>query len=822
MPPIASFTPEATAALDLAKRAVPEGGQLTPELLLAAACHAAALEDSAPDLVSRLPAVVPVRDVAPDRVAVAEPLRPLLKDLAGRSEVTLETMVSTLLASAPVRDYLTGRGVPATAVDSVIQTLGGRPIQAPARPSVPTQPSTPTQPSVPTQVPVSGAEPRPTAESAPLPTPPAWRTSSEREAVLRRLAPWGRVLTRTAPAPKGVMKMDTHLRSLQKNLLKMRRPNALIIGQPGTGKTALVYEFARLIIEGDPKIAPTLRDRDVFELSVSLFRAGAGIVGEYEKRVGELIRIFEEHPQVILFVDEIHQMLTSGIHEGGPFSQGDQAFKQAIGRGAFSIIGATTVAEYAHYIAPDGALSRRFGTLRIEPPTPAEALEILRGRAPQFRAHYAPLVIEDEILDRVVELSEDLLPTRFQPDKALDVLDEACAVCIMHAPPLPAVTEAVLQEAIEDEIGHSVVRPGSITADTVTAELRTAILGQEEATEEIARGFVAGMSHEWLQHNGPRRIFFFCGPTGTGKTETARRLATILGGGREAMIRVDCNTLMGSAGADPGPIMNRLLGVHRGYIGYARGEGGLLSKIRDMPESIVLFDEIEKASAHIGKLLLQILDEGRTEDNDGNLLDFRRAFVIFTTNAGARYGKSRAGQVGFFGDDLPGEERIPTVTVEAVKEELRTAGYGEEFFGRQIDFVVFKGLTKDVVEQVLRQQLQALQGTARDRGFTLDWTEEIFERLLTGWTPRVGARFAFTILQERVEEQLALAEIEGQLAGVTRIHLDLLPLAPRAGAPAELAPGAAPEAPHGEVGPEAEIGRVRRTITDGTLVIYVA
>jgi len=574
-----------------------------------------------------------------------------------------------------------------------------------------------------------------------------------------------------------------------------------------------VYEFARMLVAGDPAIAPALRDRDVFELSVSLFRAGAGIVGEYEKRVGDLIRIVEEHPQVILFVDEVHQMLTSGIHEGGPFTQGDQAFKQAIGRGGFSLIGATTVAEYQHYIAPDGALARRFGLLRIEPPTPEEALEILRGRVSQFRTHYAPLRIEDPVLVKAVELSEDLLLTRFQPDKSLDILDEACALCIMHEPPVPEVTETALLEAIEDEIGHSVIEPGTLTQDTVAARLKEAILGQDQAIDAIARGFTAGMSSEWLQHDGPRRIFFFCGPTGTGKTETARRLATILGGGREAMIRVDCNTLMGSPGADPGPIVNRLLGVPRGYIGYARGEGGLLSKIREMPEAIVLFDEIEKASAHIGKLLLQILDEGKVEDTDGNLLDFRRAFIIFTTNAGARYGRSRSGQAGFFGDEDVAEERVPTVTVEAVKEELRGVGYGEEFFGRQIDFVVFTGLTRDVIEQVLRRQLARLAEVAGTRGYALAVGDEVVDHLLTGWTPRVGARFAFTILQQRVEEQLALAEIEGQLDGVRRIHLRLLPAAAEPGAASREVPGG---------GPTEEIGRARRRREGDTLVVFVA
>jgi ATP-dependent Clp protease ATP-binding subunit ClpA len=759
MPHVAAFTSEANEALDLAKRAVPHGSMLTPELLLAAAYRAGALDQKVPNLAPYLPELTPLTDVAPDQVPVSEPLRPVLGQLLSRSGVTLAELTTAVLRSQSARTYLTGRGMPSGDIDQVIAALGGG---------------------------QGGAG--------------AWRGSSERESLLAELEPWGRMITTTKHPEKGAMQMDRYLRSLQKNLLKMRRPNALIIGQPGTGKTALVYEFARLIMEGDAKIAPALRDRDVFELSVSLFRAGSGVVGEYEKRVGKLIRIMEEHPQVILFVDEIHSMLQSGIHESGPFTQGDQAFKQAIGKGGFSIIGATTIAEYMHYIQPDGALARRFGLLRIEPPTPEEALRILQGRVEQYRRHYAPLRIDDEILSKAIELSEDLLLTRFQPDKSLDVLDEACAICVMSDPPLEAVTEAVLTEAIEDEVGHSVIKPGTLTADQVAETLHRSIQGQDKAIDTIARGFVAGLSAEWLQHDGPRRIFFFCGPTGTGKTETARRLSMILGGGRESMLRIDCNTLMGSGAEDAGPINNKLLGPPPGYIGYSRGEGGLLSKIREMPQAIVLFDEIEKASPHVGKLLLQILDEGKVEDSDGNLLDFRRAFVVFTTNAGARYGGGP--DLGFKGPrEARAVEAVPTVTVEEVKDELRQVGYGEEFFGRQIDFVMFEGLTKDVIEKVLHTQLEELRATASERGFRLDWDQAVYDHLLTEWTPRAGARWVFNILRNRIEEQLALAESEGELAGVTAIQIRLL-------------------ATPGE--PAAELGRARRERLGDTLVIFVA
>jgi ATP-dependent Clp protease ATP-binding subunit ClpA len=577
----------------------------------------------------------------------------------------------------------------------------------------------------------------------------------------------------------------------------MRRPSVIVIGQPGTGKTALVYEFARLIVERDPALAPGLRDRDVFELSPSFLRSGASMVGQYDERVSSLIKTIEANPQVILFVDEVHSLLQSGMHERGPFSDANESFKTAVGRGRFSLIGATTTAEYRHYIAPDGALARRFGLVKIDPPTPEETVLILGGRVEQYRRHYAPLRIPDSILSATVKITEDLIPTRFQPDKSLELLDEACALCTMttmigdelvpmdkaHArglaesevAPLEEVTEEVLLLAVENTIGRGVVKPGTLTEESVLEQLKAKIVGQDEALATIARGFVAGLSSDWLEHDGPRRIFFFCGPTGVGKTETALILSKILGGGREAMLRVDCNTLQGSGIEDAGPLINRLLGVPPGYIGYARGEGGLLSKIRDLPESIVLFDEIEKASPAIGKLLLQILDEGRVEDTDGNLLDFRRAFLVFTTNAGTAYDSK--GSIGFHRDASINRagEVAPTVSVAAVKDDLLRRGYGEEFFGRQIDFIVFEAMERQDVGLVLERQLESLKDTAELRGYDLTWEPDVFSHLLSEWTPRFGARWVFNILRNRIVEQLALADAQGELQGVTRIRLVLRP-----------------------------------------------
>ncbi len=748
---LAYLSDEAQAALDLAKRSVQPGSILTPELLMAALYNAADLAAKVPQLAASLPAPRPVSDEVPDDVVIAEGLRPVFGELSRSPGVTVERLMSALVESRAGRDYLLAAGVPEAELATVVAALAAT-------------------------------------------NDASWKTSAQRREAIAALSSLGRMLTVGEPPRKGIMRLDRYVRALQKNLLKMRRSSVIVIGQPGTGKTALVHEFARMIIEGDPAIVPSLRDHDVFELSPSFLRSGASMVGQYDERVSSLIKVLEANPKVILFVDEVHSLLSSGMHERGPFSEANESFKTAVGRGAFSLIGATTVAEYRHYIAPDGALARRFGLIRIDPPTVDETVRILEGRASQYRSHYAPLRIPDPILAATVEITEDLLPERFQPDKSLDLLDEACALATMTTPPLPELTEEALLQAVEDSLGHSVVKPGSLSEAGVLAKLKAGIVGQDEALATIARGFVAGMSEDWLEHDGPRRIFFFCGPTGVGKTETARILAKILGGGsREAMLRVDCNTLQGSGMDDAGPILNRLLGVAPGYIGYARGEGGMLSRIRDTPECVVLFDEIEKASPAISKLLLQVLDEGRVEDTEGNLLDFRRAFIVFTTNAGATYDGKGSGydstNIGYdpklagFAPFAPNRagQAVPTVSEEAVKADLRARGYGEEFFGRQIDFIVFEAMERGDAEVVLGAQLGSLRETAELRGYDLTWDADVVSHLLAEWTPRFGARWVFNILRNRVTEQLALADAQGELEGVTRIHLAMRPTATGAG-----------------------------------------
>jgi len=722
----------AQRALDLAKRAVPAGGELDVGLLMAALCHGTGLGDVLlARLADRLPALPTSADSAPAKVAVAEELQPVLRSLARSDQMlTPEMLFKALLDDPAGHAYLYDLGVEATELEAIAEALASAVAPAGAAATV-------------------GA---------------TWRSSSARREAVAALNSFGRMLTAVELPHYGVYGMDKAIASLVRTLSRQRSRNAIVTGYPGTGKSAVIYEFARRLVQHPEEFPEKLRDCDVFELSPSFLRAGASMMGQYDERVKALLQVLEANPRIILFVDEIHSLLQSGMHERGPYTDANESFKGTLGRGEITCIGCTTIAEFRHYIAPDQALARRFAEIRLDPPAPAATLSILKARRPKMEEYFAPLVIPDDMLAKAVQLTDEYCPERFQPEKALRLVDEACAYCVTTQPPLPEVNEAALWQALEDMIGHSVMRGEQLSEGALFERLRKNIIGQDDALHTVARAVIAGVG-DWGSHAAPRSVLLFCGPTGVGKTETAVLLSRIIGGGIEALVRVNCNTLQ-SSGRDLGPVLNVLLGPPPGYLGYVRGQGGVLSKIRDYPESVVLFDEIEKADPGVAKLLLQIMDEGHVDDQEGNRLDFRRAFIVFTTNAGSA-GAHQA--IGFTAGDAAAGS--PDTDVHRVREQLRTLGYADEFLGRIRNTVPFRHLDRASISEVIERQLDALRESADVKGYALEWEAALVEHLAAEWQPRFGVRHLSTILRNRVVEQLSVLQAQNQLQGVKRIRL---------------------------------------------------
>ena len=758
---------EAEAARDLAKRCVPEGGVMGMGVLLRALYHSSALKDRFPQIGEFLPAPEECRDQTPDRVPLAAALQPVLTKTApqGGEAQTPESWFKALLQSEPGRAFAVSAGISAEDLLAVLDELGGE----------------------------LSEERRPTVGSA-----DGWRESGERKKVIAALGPYGRMLTEGEPRPKGVVTLEKPLKSLFRALIKRKQRSAMVLGLPGTGKSALVYEFARLLMTGDPFVQERLRDHDIFELSPVFLRAGASHVGEYEQRVSALLRVLTANPKVILFVDEAHSMFQSGIHERGPFTDANEAFKQAIISGELSVIGCTTTAEYRHHIEPDQALAQRFSNVTIEPPTPEETEHIMRGRRPMVEEFYG-VEVPEELLGRTIQLTEEYLLSRAQPRKSIQLLDEACAYCLMEEPPLERLTETELWRALEDTIGHSIVREKVLDPNEIFQRLRSKIVGQDEALSATSEAFVTGIKGWTKAAKKSRGVFLFSGPTGVGKTETAVLLSKILGGGRELLLRVDCNTLQGS-GQDGGPAQNVLFGPPPGYIGYVRGKGGVLHSIRDHPECIVLFDEIEKADPSVGELLFRIIDDGRCEDKEGNVLDFRRSFIIFTTNAGSVYDHEVT--IGF-GTDQKVELGVPATDEAGMKAHFERMGLGPAFLGRMTHFFDFKGLEADSAWRIFQNQLKGLAETAGEKGYTLEWEEEVLDHLVSQWQPRLGARDVIGVVRNRVTQQISVADALGELEDVKTIWLEVL----KKKASAE---------------PEELEGLTKRTRKNDTLVISLA
>ena len=584
-------------------------------------------------------------------------------------------------------------------------------------------------------------------------------------------------------------------------LSRRTKNNPVLIGEPGVGKTAVAEGLAARIVSGD--VPEELSGKTILSIDLAAMLAGTKYRGEFEERVKNALQEVRRMGNVVLFIDELHTIVGAGSAEGAVDAA--NILKPALSRAEIRVIGATTRDEYRRYIEKDAALERRFQPVAVEEPSAEEAIEILLGLRDKYEAHHG-LAISDEAVRSCVELSRRYLPDRFLPDKAIDLMDEACSrvrmECETRTPDLKRLEErleAVRREKAEAIAGEDFEAAArlrdveedfarqlreerarwvsgrtddliSVTGEDVAAvasewtgvpvrqitqdegerllhleeELQRRVVGQDQAIAAMARAIRRGRVGLG-EPNRPIGSFLLLGPSGVGKTELCRALSAALFGQEEAMIRVDMSEYAESHAA------SRLVGSPPGYVGHEEG-GQLTEKVRRRPYSVVLFDEIEKAHPEVWNLLLQILEDGRLTDSHGRRADFRNTVVVMTSNVGARQITSR-GRLGFAGED--GEQVRQRRISDQVTDELKRT-FRPEFLNRIDETVVFRQLGEADLEEIAARLLEETGRRMEALGLTLRVEEGVTARLAReGFDPASGARPLRRRVQRLVEERVA-------------------------------------------------------------------
>ena len=591
-------------------------------------------------------------------------------------------------------------------------------------------------------------------------------------------------------------------------LCRRTKNNPVLLGEAGVGKTAIVEGLAQEIGAGN--VPELLRDKRVITLDLALMVAGTKYRGQFEERIKAVMDEIRRSKNVILFIDELHTIVGAGSAEGA--MDASNIIKPALSRGELQCVGATTLNEYRKYIEKDAALERRFQTVKVEAPSPDEAVEILRGLRPKYEAHHKAR-LTDEALDAAVRLSDRYLTGRFLPDKAIDVMDEAGArarINAMTRPPdvkeiekdietIRADKEAAIKaqdfekaaslrdlekqtkdklerilaewreqreerEVIvtEDDILHIVSKWTGVPLNRMEQkealkllkmedELRTRVIGQNEAVIAISKA----LRRSRADLKDPRRpigSFIFLGPTGVGKTFLARSLAEFMFGDSDALIQIDMSEYMEKFTA------SRLIGSPPGYVGYE--EGGQLSEaVRRRPYSVVLFDEIEKAHPDVMHLLLQILEEGKVTDSLGRKIDFRNTIIIMTSNVGAELIK-RQTSLGFGASS--GSDSYEQMRDKILEESKRT--FKPEFLNRLDDIIVFHTLGREDLAKIVDLEVAKVIGRIGTKAIKVQLDPSAVEFLIDkGYDPTYGARPMRRAVEKFLEDPLAEELLRGNI-----------------------------------------------------------
>jgi ATP-dependent Clp protease ATP-binding subunit ClpC len=483
---------------------------------------------------------------------------------------------------------------------------------------------------------------------------------------------------------------DAEIRQIAQVLVKRDKPNAVLIGEAGVGKTAVVEGLAQQLVT--PAIHPLLADLRVVEISMATLVAGTKYRGDFEARLQSLISEASTHREVILFIDELHTMVGAGAAGGHDAMDAANILKPALGRGDIRVIGATTTAEYRRHIEPSAPLARRFETVLVDEPSPEVTTEILRGMAPGFREHYG-VELPDGLLVQTVALTRRYLPERRFPDKAISVLDEACASRVLTTihvyPGGPAVDEELTLEDVARVISsatgipvHEMIGDDTDRLLRLYDALRDRVLGQDHAVRAVVDAIqTVKTGVKDTERPKPVASLLFVGATGTGKTELAKALAEELFHDERNLLTFDMTNYR-----EPHKVSD-LIGSPPGYVGSDQ-EGNLTRQVRTHPNSVVLFDEIEKAHPEVLQVLMPVLDEGRLVDNHGRQVSFRDTIVVFTSNLGSDVAQVKQPPGFRVGSDQP---RAPLPHVPDPAEPEAPGRW--EAYERQVREAISRGLS---------------------------------------------------------------------------------------------------------------------------------
>jgi ATP-dependent Clp protease ATP-binding subunit ClpA len=535
-------------------------------------------------------------------------------------------------------------------------------------------------------------------------------------------------------------------------LSRRRKNNPLLIGEPGVGKTALAEGLALRIV--DKKVPDPLLESKVYSLDMTAVLAGTRYRGDFEERLKAVMKVLIGDPKSILFIDEIHNIIGAGATSGGTMDAAN-ILKPPLSNGELKCIGSTTFKDYRQAFERDRALSRRFQRIDIGEPTVPEAIEILKGLKPAYEKHHN-VKYTDAAIVAAVELSARHISGAHLPDKAIDVIDEAGAkVRLMQAEQRPDEIRPNLIEEVVAKIARIPTRSVSTQDKTKLAnlenELKRLIFGQDKAVEQLAT--VIKLSRAGLGNpNKPTGCFLFAGPTGVGKTELAKQLASVLG---VEFIRFDMSEYMEKH------TVSRLIGAPPGYVGFDQG-GQLTDAINKNPYSVVLLDEIEKAHPDLYNILLQVMDHATLTDNNGRKSDFRNVILIMSSNAGSR--EMASGKIGF-GDSIA-DNRDGKKALERV--------FTPEFRNRLDATVMFDALPVEVIRKVARKFLDELDGQLAEKKVELDVSPAAVDWFVEhGYDKAMGARPMARLVQNTLKAPLANEILFGKLANGGIAHVDV-------------------------------------------------